>query len=210
MKDHLNEIFALIVGAALLILALYNRAWWGDSAAGAMIGAGVVTMIILLLVTFEKWLPFNLAHVAPWLLIAAGAATALLLRSPSGRSPAPPIQVQVPSAAQLQVIFLILVVLLLFMLIAVFVRAVGRGEGVSIESHWGGLGGGLGGFHVSPPVIYLLGIVLLLMISSAVAWRAYAPPDKGEVQKPQQQKSDAAQEAASPSPSPSPSATPQP
>jgi hypothetical protein len=218
MKDHLNEVFALIVGAALLILALYNRPWWGDSAAGAMIGAAGIFLVVLLLPMVEGRLtpkvapaePWLKPWMKPWLLILFGAATALLLRSPSGRSPDAPIQVQMPSAGQLQIIFLILVVLLLFLLIAVFVRAIERGEGVSVESHWGGLGGGLGGFHVSPPMIYLLGIVLLLMISSAVAWRAYAPPDKEGSQKPQRQQTDAAQDAAPPSPSLSPSSASQP
>ena len=199
MKDYLNEISALLVGAVLLILALYNRAWWGDSAAGAMIGAGVVILAILLIVIFERrgQVPFDAQTLAPWLLLVVGAATALLLRSPSGRGPASPVQIQVPSAGQLQALFLILVILLLFTLIGVFVRAVGRGEGVSVESHWGGLGGGLGGFQVSPPLIYLLGIMLLLTISSAIAWRAYGQPQA-------QQPAAAAQASASPSPAASP------
>lgn len=212
MKDHLNELLALAAGATLLILALYNQAWWGDRAVGAMIGAAVGTLLITLIIALDRYLPNFDEKILPWTFIGLGAATALLLRNPSGRGPAAPVQIQMPSAAQLQAVFLILLVALLFTLIGVFVRAVGRGEGVSVESHWGGLGGGLGGFQVSPPMIYLLGIMLLLTISSAVAWRAYAPPEKEDAPKTQRQQaaaprdgSDAAQPAASPSPAAQPS-----
>jgi hypothetical protein len=221
IKDHLSALLALVVSVALLASALYNYAWWGDRAVGAMIGAAVVALLIILLTIFGDRASSGVDKFVPWVLISFGAVTALLLRSSAGRGPAAPVQIQMPSAAQLQAIFLILLVVLLFTLIGVFVRAVGRGEGVSVESHWGGLGGGLGGFQVSPPMIYLLGIMLLLTISSAVAWRAYAPPDKEDAQKTQRQQaaaprdgSDAAQPADSPSPAaqptPSQSASPQP
>src|SRR5713226_8852458 len=54
-------------------------------------------------------------------------------------------------------------------------RSLSRGETVSIESHWGGLGGGIGGWRLSTPLIYLLGIVFILIVSCALAWRVFPP-----------------------------------
>lgn len=45
-------------------------------------------------------------------------------------------------------------------------RQVIRGDGFSVESHWGGFGGGLGGWRVSTPLVCLLaGLALLLMVT---------------------------------------------
>lgn len=44
--------------------------------------------------------------------------------------------------------------------IALFVAAVRRGIFPAIESHWGGLGGGLGGWQMSPSLSYLVAAVV--------------------------------------------------
>jgi len=42
---------------------------------------------------------------------------------------------------------------------ALLVFELSRGGGVAIESSWGGFGGGLGGWKLSPGVVYLLGML---------------------------------------------------
>lgn len=58
-----------------------------------------------------------------------------------------------------------------------FVSSLEDGQWPAFESHWGGLGGGLGGWRVSPSLLYLLGA---LGFASAVvalgAERNEAPP----------------------------------
>ncbi len=45
----------------------------------------------------------------------------------------------------------------LFVMVWGLLRSVERGESIEVTTHWGGLGGGLGGWRVSPPVIFLVG-----------------------------------------------------
>lgn len=37
-----------------------------------------------------------------------------------------------------------------------FIHSLGGGDGVGVESHWGGIGGGVGGWRVTTPLIFLL------------------------------------------------------
>lgn len=54
-----------------------------------------------------------------------------------------------------------------------FVDSVRDGQWPAFESHWGGLGGGLGGWRVSPSLLYLLGA--LGFASAVVALGAERP-----------------------------------
>lgn len=50
-------------------------------------------------------------------------------------------------------------------LLTLAVQGVKRGGVFAIESHWGGFGGGLGGWRFSAPLVYLFaGLALLLML----------------------------------------------
>jgi len=189
IKTHLNETFAIVVAGAILVFTFLNVGWWGDRALGVLIGATTIVVILRILgaslvlpsaVTDEKrklyWQWF-----LPWALIAIPTITAVVVRQASGYRLVWPIQFKTPGVPQPQSLFLILIAILLVMLLIVFVRALHRGEGVAIESHWGGLGGGIGGFQLSAPLIYLLGIVFLLVVSSALAWRIFPPPQNPQV-----------------------------
>jgi hypothetical protein len=46
-----------------------------------------------------------------------------------------------------------------------------RGQPFGVESHWGGLGGGLGGWRVSPQVIYLVAALVFAGMLTALASR---------------------------------------
>lgn len=56
-----------------------------------------------------------------------------------------------------------------------FVDSVQDGQWPAFESHWGGLGGGLGGWRVSPSLLYLMGA--LGFASAVVALGAERTPD---------------------------------
>jgi hypothetical protein len=61
----------------------------------------------------------------------------------------------------------------------IFGRLVDRmtaGEGVEIQSHWGGLGGGLGGWRISQSLVLLIVGVVLLGSALGVALYERAPP----------------------------------
>jgi|WetSurMetagenome_2_1015567.scaffolds.fasta_scaffold1048620_1 hypothetical protein len=44
-------------------------------------------------------------------------------------------------------------------LLGLFIFLLIRGQSVSLDTHWGGLGGGLGGWRVSPALAALLGAI---------------------------------------------------
>ena len=77
------------------------------------------------------------------------------------------------TAVVLGVVILVTVTLL----VAMFV-AVRRGEGFEIESHWGGLGGGLGGWRVSAPLVYLFGVVAVLALGTTAVRPSTGIPDQ--------------------------------
>jgi hypothetical protein len=74
----------------------------------------------------------------------------------------------------------VLLVVTLAMILG-FVYAVGR-ESPRIESHWGGFGGGLGGWRISPSLAYLIGAIAFgalfttVMRDLALSDRTAAPP----------------------------------
>jgi hypothetical protein len=58
-----------------------------------------------------------------------------------------------------------------------FVRETWRGHSAEVESHWGGFGGGLGGWRVSPSLTYLVcALAFGTMVSVLVARASPAPP----------------------------------
>lgn len=60
-----------------------------------------------------------------------------------------------------------------------FVQQVRSGHRVGIESHWGGLGGGLGGWRISSALCFLIGSLVFAASFSALAIRFLdrdAPP----------------------------------
>lgn len=48
-------------------------------------------------------------------------------------------------------------------------RGLELGDGFAIESHWGGLGGGLGGWRISRPLIFLIAALVCAGLTFAVA-----------------------------------------
>lgn len=62
------------------------------------------------------------------------------------------------------------VVLLIGMLVSA------RSESPSVESHWGGFGGGLGGWRISPSLAFLLGAIAFGAMFTTVV-RTMADPD---------------------------------
>jgi hypothetical protein len=59
------------------------------------------------------------------------------------------------------------------------VRRAAAGGSFGVDSHWGGFGGGLGGWRISPPLAYLLaGLALALIL--AVFARGVAKPPAGD------------------------------
>jgi hypothetical protein len=50
-------------------------------------------------------------------------------------------------------------------LLGLFIFLLVRGESVYLETHWGGLGGGLGGWRVSPALAALLGAIAFASLS---------------------------------------------
>jgi hypothetical protein len=53
-----------------------------------------------------------------------------------------------------------------------FVRGIESEKGLSFQSYWGGLGGGLGGWRISRPVVYLVatGVLIMLLASVVSSW----------------------------------------
>lgn len=70
--------------------------------------------------------------------------------------------------------YLIILLALLALSFTLFLDAIFRGARIRVESNWGGLGGGLGGWGISSPLAFLIlsiGLFTLLM----VAVSAYSP-----------------------------------
>lgn len=72
---------------------------------------------------------------------------------------------------------------LLFALL--FLRAVERGEPPLFESHWGGLGGGLGGWRISPALAYLVATLLFGALVAGLTFQQI--PGESEVATTQEQ-----------------------
>lgn len=194
---HRSASIAIVAGLIVVGFTIYNPGWWGDRALGVIIGA--VTFMVLfssLMFLLEKT-KTDFDSVAPWLLFLIPTGTALVVRRLAGNHLVWPIQFHTPATPSPQSLLIIFIAVFMLLLSIAMVRALSRGEGVSIESNWGGLGGGLGGFRLSSPLIYLLGMFFLLLMSGAIAWKVFAPPPAAASQQ-------ATQPAQTPTPSPSP------
>jgi hypothetical protein len=74
-----------------------------------------------------------------------------------------------------------------------------RERRVGVESHWGGFGGGLGGWQASPALLYFVGTILLAGMLTSLAYRSLpGPPEKNETQA---SSTDAAKKEQTPQPS---------
>ena len=60
-------------------------------------------------------------------------------------------------------------------------RALAQGKPVQVEGHWGGLGGGLGGWRVSQPAVLLI-LAMAFSGATATALIGSLPPDDPEAQ----------------------------
>jgi hypothetical protein len=100
-----------------------------------------------------------------------------------GRAPAPEgAYVFSPEGAAL--LATVVVILCLGACVAVFLRLVVRAASVDdtvVESHWGGFGGGLGGWRVSPAILYLTVAVCFGALLTTVTLRLVRSPARAEV-----------------------------
>ncbi len=69
-----------------------------------------------------------------------------------------------PAGWAVAALFLLAVVVL-----AALLRALGRGDAVSVESHWGGFAGGLGGWRFSRPLALALVLAVIVATMGVVA-----------------------------------------
>jgi len=198
IRTHLNITLATIAGLAVVSSAILYRQWWGDRAWGVLIGSAVIVLVLWVTDRFPFDKEPNLMNeIFPWLLFALATITALAARRLSGQSFGVPVQLSIPTLSSPQTLLLTVLGLVLLVLLLAFASSLRKGDSVAIESHWGGLGGGISGWHMSAPLIYLLGIVFLLGVSVTMAWRMFPAPDRVTSGSP----------SASPSP-PSPTSSP--
>jgi hypothetical protein len=178
-KENVGETLAIIVGLGVLIFALTNPAWWGDRGFGVLIGVSVLVAVLpLIRLLSPDRLGFNPNRLLPWLILLVPVATALVLRRLSHDQNTPS-QISIPALPSTRTILLIAFVISILVLVDALASAFARGESVSVESHWGGIGGGIGGWRLSTPLIYLSALVLLLTASIVIAWRVFIPLEPG-------------------------------
>ena len=190
---HRTTAVAIGIAIVLLVFTLYNPDWWSDKALGVLVGALLTAVVFPLLIFLLEKIKANTGVLGPWVLLLVTFGSAIFVRRFDGYYLVWPIQFHTPATPSPQSLLLILVGIFTLILSLGFVRALAKGEGVTVESNWGGLGGGLGGFRLSTPLIYLLGIFFLLVITSAIAWKVFGPPP-----------APAGQPTTQPSPAPSP------
>jgi hypothetical protein len=191
IREHPNDSLAILAAVAILTSAFVDPAWWGSRSQGVLIGIACSVVIVLIVAYLLEKVMSDIGPVMSWLIVAVPTGIALLLRKapPIGGIHLPGVRftIPLPMNASPQSVMLVLDGLILFIFIVALVRSLSRGESVSVESHWGGLGGGIAGWRLSAPLIYLLAIAFLLAISSAVAWRLFPPPTLPTSQTGQQQ-----------------------
>ncbi|MFZ1010731.1 MAG: hypothetical protein WAN65_28080 [Candidatus Sulfotelmatobacter sp.] len=177
IRRNPNNTIAIITGAGILIFALVDPAWWGKAGFGLLVGIAASVPSVLILWVLDDYTTIDAELYVPWALVLVPTGVALLLRRAWKQDHFQPWVVNVSLSASAipppQTILLIVVGLLLLILIAALIHSLSRGEAVSVDSHWGGLGGGIAGWRLSAPLVYLLGIAFLLAVSSALAWRVF-------------------------------------
>ena len=197
IRNNLTVTLAIIGGLAVLTSAFVYRQWWGESAWGVLIGVAASIVAFAIIIPILEGTSFDEDRVIPWLFLIVPTVTALIVRRFSAQSLRLPLQFSLPSLPSAQILLLVLFGIVLVILLWAFGNALRHGDGVAIENHWGGLGGGIGGWRLSAPLIYLLGIIFMLGVSVTIAWRLFPPPKE-------------AAGSSTPPPSPSPTVTEKP
>ena len=211
IRANLNITAAVVGGLLVLASAFIKPQWWGDRAWGVLIGVAATIVTVAIIVPMLERTSFDEDRFIPWILLIVPTATALIVRRFSGQSLRLPIQFSPPGLPAPQSLLLGLFAIVLLILLWAFGSAIRNGDGVAIENHWGGLGGGIGGWRLSAPLIYLLGIVFMLGVSVTIAWRLFpAPKEAASSSTPPPSPSPTAAETPSPSPSASPVVRPSP
>jgi hypothetical protein len=178
IREHPNEALAVMAGVAILIFALVAPEWWGKASLGLLIGIASTVAAILILVVLEDQTTIDVGPFVAWTLVLGPTGVALLLRKlwkPDNFHPWT-VSISLSQIPSPKSILLLIVGLLLLILMIALIRSLSRGESVSVDSHWGGLGGGIAGWRLSAPLVYLLGIAFLLAVSSVLAWRVFPVP----------------------------------
>src|SRR5262245_39996121 len=69
---------------------------------------------------------------------------------------------------------LLFLVFMTVVLVINLVRQIGRGDLPRLDSHWGGFGGGLGGWQISPSLMYLVASIAFAILTVTTLGRAAA------------------------------------
>jgi hypothetical protein len=175
IREHPNEAVAVTVGLGILIFAFVDPEWWGKASLGLLIGIASTVVALLILVVLDENTTIDTEPFAAWTLVLVPTGVALLLRKvwKQDNFHTWSVNISLSEIPSSKTILLLIAGLLLLILVAVLIRSLSRGESVSVDSHWGGLGGGIAGWRLSAPLVYLLGIAFLLAISSALAWKEF-------------------------------------
>ncbi len=184
VRKNPNETLAIMAGVVIVIFALFYPAWWGKAGFGLLIGIATTVAAVFILSVLDDNTTIDWEPYLPWALVLVPTGVALLLRRVWKQDHFQPwvvnLSFSTSSIPPPQTILLIIVGLLLLILIGALIHSLSRGETVSVDSHWGGLGGGIAGWRLSAPLVYLLGIAFLLAITSAVAWQVFLPTKASE------------------------------
>ena len=177
IRDNVSETIAIILGAAVLISALIAPGWWGERSLGVFLGVAITLAFVLSLVALDSNTSLDAESFLPWTLLFVPLALGLIFRRTATHTAGSTLltRIYIPLLAPFRSVLLILAGLVLLIFISALVRSLSRGENVSVESHWGGLGGGIAGWRLSAPLVYLLVIVFLLAIVSGLAWKTLLP-----------------------------------
>jgi hypothetical protein len=184
IRQNPSEALAATVGLGFLIFAFVDPGWWGKASLGLLIGVASTVVAFLILFVLEEQTSIDVGTFVAWTLVLVPTGVALLLRRVWKDDNFRPwvVNISLAEIPSPKTILLLIVGLLLLILVGALIHSLSRGESVSIESHWGGLGGGIAGWRLSAPSVYLLGIVFLLAVSSALAWRVFPAPGSNPTQ----------------------------
>ena len=113
-----------------------------------------------------------------------------------------------PSQARIIVLWALGIAAGVFLLLFIF-QLLFRADAPQIVSHWGGFGGGLGGWRLSPSAAFLLAaIVLSILLVVLTPVKQEKDTEKKDAGSAPAQSPTPAPATATPAPSPSPSPTP--
>lgn len=200
-KDK-NLTLAVMTNLVVIASAFISPQWWGEKSLGVIYGAAVYVIFITLASLLLKKLTWDPKRFMPWIQVLVPTALALVLHQNTRNYQISFPRISWSDIPPPQSILLLLVAVSFLALLLGLIRSLSNGETVSVESHWGGLGGGVAGWRVSGPLVYLAVLILLAAVSSALAWRVF-PPNANQVQS-----APSGPAEASPSPTPAVSSTP--